>query len=66
MIKYENAWALMKERGLTTTKIRKEKIVTEYTLQSMREGRSVTLASLEKLCKELDCQFGDLAEYVPD
>lgn len=63
-ISYEKAWALMKEKGLTTTKIRKEKIIGEYTLQSMRTGKSVTLESLESLCKELNCQFGDLVEYV--
>ena len=65
-ISYEKAWMLMKEKGLTTTRIRKERIIGEYTLQSMRSGKSVTLESLEALCKELDCQFGDLVEYVKE
>lgn len=65
-ISYEKAWALMKAKGLTTTRIRRDKIVGESTLQNMRKGRSVTLESLESLCKTLDCQFGDLVEYVED
>lgn len=65
-ISYKKAFALMKSKGLTTTRIRKEKIISEWTLQSMRRGKSVTLESLEGLCRELNCQFGDLVEYIPD
>lgn len=65
-ISYEKAWTLMKAKGLTTTRIRKEKIIGESTLQNMRKGKSVTLDSLVNLCKTLDCQFGDLVEYVDD
>ena len=28
--------------------------------------QSVKLSVLEKICKELDCNFGDLIDYVPD
>ena len=65
-ISYDKTWALMKAKGLTTTRIRKEKIIGESTLQSMRKGKSVTLESLENLCEVLECQFGDLVEYVRD
>ena len=56
----------MEEKQLTTYKIRKERIVSEGTLQSIRNGKSITLDSVASLCKALDCQPGDILEYVPD
>lgn len=65
-INYTKLFALMKERGLTTYRIRKEKIVSENALTSMRANRSVTTDTIAALCKALNCQPGDIMEYVPD
>ncbi len=65
-ISYEKLFALMKEKGLTTYRIRKEKIISENALTSMRAGKSVTMDTIARLCKTLECQPGDILEYVPD
>lgn len=62
-IKYDKLFALMKEKGLTTYRIRKEKIIAESALQNLRTGKSVTMDTISALCKALDCQPGDLLEY---
>lgn len=63
-IKYDKLFALMKEKGLTTYRIRKEKIIAESALQNLRDGKSVTMDTISALCEALDCQPGDLLEYV--
>lgn len=65
-MKYDKLFALMKEKGLTTYKIRKEHIITETTLQKLREGKNVTTDSISALCAALDCQPGDIMEYVEE
>ena len=65
-IKFDKAFDLMKTQGLSTYKIRKYKIITESTLQKMREGRHITTQSIENLCKALGCQPGDLMEYTSE
>lgn len=65
-IKYTKAFDLMKKKGLTTYQIRKDKIISEYALQSLRNGKSVSIDTIEKLCTALDCQPGELMEYIPD
>ena len=62
-MKYEKLFALMKEKGLTTYRIRKEKIVSENALTSMRAGKSVTTDTIAALCRALACQPGDIMEY---
>ncbi len=56
----------LKENGYNTNRIRKEKLLGEATLQSLREGKLVSWLNLNRICKLLDCQPGDIIEYIPD
>ena len=58
--------ALLKEKGYNTNKIRKEKIMGEAMLQKLRSGQMVSGATHETLCVLLDCQPGDLIEFVKE
>ena len=64
-IKFDKLFDLMREKGLTTYKIRKNKIISEGTLQKLRENGTVSTESIDALCAALDCQPGDIMEYVP-
>ena len=63
---YDKLLKKMDEEGLSTYKIRKEKIIPESTLQNIREGKRVTTDTIAALCGALNCQPGDLIEYIPD
>ena len=56
--------ATLKEKVYNTSTIRKEKIMGEAMLQKIRSGQMVSWATLETICSLLDCQPGDLIEYV--
>ena len=65
-IKYKiNILEALKEKGYNTTRIRKEKILSESTLQAFRSGELVSWKNIERLCELLHCQPGDILEYVP-
>ena len=64
-------------KGWNTTKLRAENKeardrgekspgISEASIQSLRDGRPVSWATLEMICKKLQCQPGDILEYVPD
>ena len=57
--------AALKSKGYTTNRIRKEKIIGEATMQRLRHKQSVSYEVLAKLCELLNCQPGDILEYVP-
>jgi len=63
---YERLFQKMKESGLSTYRIRKERIVSETTLTALRQGRPVSTEALCRFCAVLDCQPGDIMEYIPD
>lgn len=63
-IVFDKLFILMKEKNLTTYKIRKEKIINEATLQRIRKNESISTNSVAALCSALNCQPGDIMEYV--
>lgn len=67
MIKYKiDLIQALKEAGYSTYKIRKEKTFTESQLQQMRSHKLLTQDAFNKLCTILNCQPGDILEYIPD
>ena len=59
--------ALLKEKGYTTYKIRKEKLIGQGTLTALKNGTGgLDSKTIARLCKILECQPGDIMEYVPD
>lgn len=56
----------LKQKGYTTYRIRREKLLGESAVQALREGKvpNLTLSTLDRLCCALDCQPGELLEYV--
>lgn len=60
-IKYRiDILAALKAAGYNTNRIRKEHLLSEGTLQLIREGKIVNSANLAKICKLLQCQPGDI------
>ena len=56
----------LKNKGYSTYKIRKEKILGEATLQKIRNKEMISLDNIATICKILKCQPGDIMEYVSD
>ncbi|MBQ8687559.1 MAG: helix-turn-helix transcriptional regulator [Ruminococcus sp.] len=65
-IKYDKLIAKMKEHGLTSYRIKKDKIIGQATWKKIQEGGDIDTRTIAKLCKVLDCQPGDLIEYVDE
>jgi len=61
-----NVIAALKEAGYNTSQIRKNKIFGEGTLQKFRDNEMVSWDILGKVCHLLECQPGDLIEYVDE
>lgn len=56
----------LKSAGYSTTRLRAEKIIGESMIQKLRHDQLVSWSVLETICNLLNCQPGDLLEYVPE
>ncbi len=53
----------LKGAGYNTTKLRKEKLLGESTIQQLRKGELVSWANISRICSMLNCQPGDILVY---
>ena len=66
-IKYDKLINLLKEKGYSTYRIRKENIMCQSAWQKIRTGvGDIDTRTISKLCKVLECQPGDIMEYVDE
>ena len=57
--------AALKESGYSSYRLRQLKLFGERNIQKIREGEIVNADNLAKICELLQCQVGDILEYVP-
>ena len=66
-ITFAKLFDLFESKGITTYRIRKENIVSQGTLTKMKNGNgNIDTRTIDKICRVLNCQPGDIMEYVPD
>ena len=53
----------LKEKGYNTSRLRKDKLMGEATIQKIRENQLVSWANLDTICILLDCNVGDVVEH---
>ena len=56
----------LKNKGYTTYTLRKENLLSQSTIQKLREGKGLAWENIERLCALLDCQPGDIIKYTKD
>lgn len=67
MILYDKLFLLLKEKGYNTTRIRREMIIGQRTLSALKKRTGgINHQTIDNLCRVLNCQPGDLMEYIPD
>ena len=53
----------LKEKGYSSYNLRKEKLLSESTIQKLRNGDRVSWDNLDTLCKLLDCDISAILAY---
>ena len=67
MIKYKiDIMDSLKNKGYTSYKLRKDRIFGEATMTKFRKKEHINFDNLNILCNLLECQPGDIIEYIPD
>lgn len=66
MISYSPLWNTMKNRGITTYTLIKKYNFSKGTLDSLKQGRNISTATLNDLCNILSCRVEDVLLHIPD
>ena len=66
MISYENLWNVMKEKGVSQYMLIKKYGVIPAQITRLKRNESVSTHTIEVFCKILDCDVGDIMEYIAE
>ena len=66
MISYKNLWTVMKEKGISQYTLIKQYKVSPGQITRLKRNESVSTHTIEMFCKILNCQPGDIMEYISD
>ena len=65
MITFDNLWATMEKKGMSTYRLRETCDVDNKTIRRLRANENVETKTLDKLCQALSFRLEDIAEYKP-
>jgi len=63
---YNKLWKLLIDKGMNKTQLREAVGIGTATLAKLSANEKVSMDVMEKLCKFLNCQPGDIMEYISD
>ena len=62
-VSYNGLWKLLIDKSMKKIDLMERVDISSSTVAKMSKGEAVSLKILEKICDELDCDFGDLIHY---
>lgn len=66
MVSYEPLWKTMKEKGITTYTLIEKHNVQSKTVYNLKHNKHITTATLERLCKILNCTPDNVVQFTDD
>jgi len=65
-IVYKKLFHILLDRGMKDSEFAKKAGIAASTMTKLRQGKTVQTDIIDKICKALDCQPGDIMERIPD
>ncbi len=66
MISYDNLWNVMREKGISQYSLIKDYHISPAQITRLKRNESVSTHTVEVFCRILDCEVGDIMQYIPD
>ena len=64
-ISYKKLWKLLIDKKMTQADLRKAADIAPNTMTKLRRDEPVNLAVLARACAVLECDIGDIMEFIP-
>lgn len=65
-VSYRKLWNLMRERGLRKRNLREDYKMSPTLIKRLTDNANVAVDTIMYLCEILNCQPGDIMEYIKE
>ena len=62
-VSYNGLWKLLIDKNMKKVDLINNLGISSSTVAKMTKGETVSMNILEKICNELDCDFGDIIHH---
>lgn len=62
-VSYNGLWKLLIDKNMKKVDLINNLGISSSTVAKMTKGETVSMSIMEKICDELDCDFGDIIHY---
>lgn len=66
MITYAPLWRTLQEKNISTYKLEREYHMSKSMIHKLKHDKSITLNTLNELCRMFQCGVSDIIEYVDE
>ncbi len=63
---YNKLWKLLIDKNMNKVALRDAIGITPSTLSKLSKNQKVSMDVLERICKELNCNVGDIVDYFDE
>lgn len=63
-ISYDKLWKILIDKKMNKTQLKETAGISTNAVAKLGRNESVSLDTLEKICKMLQCNIGDIVEFV--
>lgn len=63
-ISYDKLWKMLIDKKMNKTQLKESAGISTNVVAKLGKNESVTLESMEKICTILQCNIGDVVEFV--
>lgn len=65
-ISYNKLWKLLIDRNMNKSELRKQAKISTNAIAKMGKNESVSMDTMDKICKVLQCNIGDVMDFVTE
>ena len=66
MISYNPFWQTLKDKNISTYTLINEYKLSSSTISRLRNNKGISTATINDLCKILNCKVENIIEYIPE
>ena len=65
-ISYNKMWKLLIDKNIKRKDLKEKAEVSQNVMARLSKNQAVTMETMEKICSVLQCDIGDVMEFIPD
>ena len=65
-ISYNKLWKLLIDKNMKKKDLKEKADISQNVMARLGKGQTVAMESMAKICAVLQCDIGDVMEFIPD